>query len=270
VDAGLEEEQTLNTQGTNIHADSAAVNVNFWITESEAVEDQDALERGDGGMEIYRKEAPSVWASTSYNDERSEKGRLDFVKDAVNVSVPYKSNRAIMFNSNLLHETAPVRFKPGYTNRRINVVLLFGSRCSGKVDTPGARVVAASGHAGTIVQSGPVVEWFAQTGSGDGSECGRSAGHQVVRDIARLRPAAEGRTRSGALYLGEQAINGLPEGAGTEFFDSSDEIKDGVSSPRVAYAGSWRDGMRHGKGVECSKSGAVVRVGFWREGRRVD
>lgn len=87
VDAGLK--AATNTQGTNIHADSAAVNVNFWITESDAIEDAEALANGDGGMVIYRKEAPSVWAATSYNDERSEKGRLNFVQDAVNVSVPY-------------------------------------------------------------------------------------------------------------------------------------------------------------------------------------
>lgn len=265
VDAGSDANKATNTQGTNIHADSAAVNVNFWITDSDAVEDQAALENGDGGMVIYRKEAPSVWAASSYNDERSEKGRLDFVRDAVNVSVPYKSNRAIMFNSNLLHETAPVRFKPGYTNRRINVVLLFGSRCSGKVDTPGSRVVGPSGHAGTVVQSGPVVEWFAQnTGT-----CGSSAGDQVVRDIARLRPAAEGRTRSGALYLGEQAIDGYPEGAGTEFFDAPEDDEDGISFPRVAYAGQWKDGMRHGRGVECSITGEVLRAGFWKDGRPV-
>ena len=283
VDAGLDADAATNTQGTNIHADSAAVNVNFWITESDAIEDEKALANGDGGMVIYRKEAPSVWAASSYNDERSEKGRLNFVKDAVNVSVPYKSNRAILFNSNLLHETAPVKFKPGYTNRRINVVFLFGSRCSGKVDTPGSQVVGPSGHAGTVLRSGPVGKWFAQTGGAEATPCGKSAGSDVVYDIARLRPAAKSRTRSGMRYLGELAIDGSPEGAGTEFFGGSEDEGeddedgewggDGVEmgeSLRVAYAGNWRDGVRHGRGFECSESGEVLRAGYWRNGRPVD
>ena len=43
--------------------------------------------------------------------------------------VPYKANRMVLFDSDLLHETAPLRFKKGYKNRRINVTLLFGKAC---------------------------------------------------------------------------------------------------------------------------------------------
>jgi len=42
--------------------------------------------------------------------------------------VPYRANRAVIFDSDLFHETDVIRFKPGYENRRINVTLLFGRR----------------------------------------------------------------------------------------------------------------------------------------------
>ena len=42
--------------------------------------------------------------------------------------IPYNENRAVVFNSNLFHETDKYNFKVGYENRRINVTLLFGYR----------------------------------------------------------------------------------------------------------------------------------------------
>jgi hypothetical protein len=40
--------------------------------------------------------------------------------------VPHKQNRAVIFNSDLFHETDTINFKEGYENRRINVTMLFG------------------------------------------------------------------------------------------------------------------------------------------------
>jgi hypothetical protein len=42
--------------------------------------------------------------------------------------VPYRANRAVIFDSDLFHETDVIHFKPGYENRRINVTLLYGRR----------------------------------------------------------------------------------------------------------------------------------------------
>ena len=47
---------------------------------------------------------------------------------AAPVEVPYRQNRAVIFDSDLFHTTAPLTFKPGYENRRINVTMLFGKR----------------------------------------------------------------------------------------------------------------------------------------------
>jgi hypothetical protein len=44
------------------------------------------------------------------------------------VVVPYRSNRAVLFDSALFHRTAPFVFRRGYTRRRINLTLLFGKR----------------------------------------------------------------------------------------------------------------------------------------------
>jgi tetratricopeptide (TPR) repeat protein len=44
------------------------------------------------------------------------------------VTVPYRANRAVVFDSDLFHETDVMRFRDGYLNRRINVTLLYGDR----------------------------------------------------------------------------------------------------------------------------------------------
>ena len=44
--------------------------------------------------------------------------------------IPYKENRAVLFNSSLLHESDNYEFKEGYENRRINITILFGKRTS--------------------------------------------------------------------------------------------------------------------------------------------
>ena len=44
------------------------------------------------------------------------------------MTVPYRSNRAVIFDSHLFHETDRIVFKEGYLNRRINITLLYGLR----------------------------------------------------------------------------------------------------------------------------------------------
>ena len=44
------------------------------------------------------------------------------------VRVPYRANRAVIFDSDLFHETDRIAFKEGYLNRRINITMLFGRR----------------------------------------------------------------------------------------------------------------------------------------------
>ena len=110
-------------KGINVHADFAAINVNFWLTPSEA-----NLNSNSGGMIVYDVEAPKEWNFKTYNTNE-EKIREELKKSKGNTKViPYKGNRAVLFNSNLLHETDTYEFKEGYENRRINVTMLFGKR----------------------------------------------------------------------------------------------------------------------------------------------
>ena len=50
---------------------------------------------------------------------------------ANSVTVPYRANRAVIFDSDLFHETDRIEFKEGYTNRRINITMLYGNRGQG-------------------------------------------------------------------------------------------------------------------------------------------
>ena len=46
-------------------------------------------------------------------------------------TIPYRANRAVIFDSDLFHETDAIRFQDGYANRRINVTMLYGWRHRG-------------------------------------------------------------------------------------------------------------------------------------------
>jgi len=111
-------------RGINVHADFARVNLNFWITPDDA-----NLDPNSGGMIVYDVPAPASWSYAEYNNTSSD-GIMAFLKEhkAGSQTVPHKCNRAVLFNSNLFHETDAIRFKDGYENRRINVTYLFGKR----------------------------------------------------------------------------------------------------------------------------------------------
>ena len=47
-----------------------------------------------------------------------------------NVTIPYKQNRAVIFDSFLFHKSQPRKFKTGYENRRINLTFLYGDKQS--------------------------------------------------------------------------------------------------------------------------------------------
>ncbi|HEY7128289.1 MAG TPA: tetratricopeptide repeat protein [Nitrospira sp.] len=112
-------------RGLNIHADAAAVNVNFWITEDEA-----NLNPETGGLVVYDREAPLEWNFKEYNSDRNKPKIMAWLKEvgAEAVRIPYRANRAVVFNSDLFHETDDVSFKDDYLSRRINITLLYGYR----------------------------------------------------------------------------------------------------------------------------------------------
>jgi tetratricopeptide (TPR) repeat protein len=109
--------------GLGAHADSAAVNVNFWITDDDA-----NLDPEHGGLLVYTHDAPKDWGFAKYNkDSATILSYLDSVR-SVPVRVPYRANRAVIFDSDLFHASDRPHFREGYLNRRINVTLLYGLR----------------------------------------------------------------------------------------------------------------------------------------------
>ena len=109
--------------GTRKHADKAAVNVNLWITPDDACPDPEAA-----GLTVYDVAAPPDWGFSDYNLDPARLERLVAREGRSPVHVPYRCNRAVIFDSSLIHESGGVAFRSGYANRRINVTLLFGER----------------------------------------------------------------------------------------------------------------------------------------------
>jgi tetratricopeptide (TPR) repeat protein len=113
-------------RGIKVHADFAAINVNFWITPDEANLDPD-----HGGLVIWDVAAPLDWNFVKYNSANDEIREFLRSNNAKSVTVPYRANRAVIFDSDLFHETDKISFRPGYENRRINITLLYGRRRDG-------------------------------------------------------------------------------------------------------------------------------------------
>ncbi len=113
--------------GIDMHADFAAVNVNFWITPDDA-----NLDPESGGLVLWDKEAPAHWGVDEYNtyDPAQQRRIREYLEDtgARKVVVPHRQNRCVVFNSDLFHRTDDIRFRDGYENRRINITMLYGKR----------------------------------------------------------------------------------------------------------------------------------------------
>jgi hypothetical protein len=118
---GFKYDSTLG--GIRIHADQAAVNVNFWITPDEA-----NLNPDSGGMVIWDAAAPADWEIERYNGDDDAVRAFLAEANSKAITVPYRANRAVIFDSDLFHETDRIEFAQGYLNRRINVTMLYGRR----------------------------------------------------------------------------------------------------------------------------------------------
>lgn len=112
-------------KGIGTHADSAAVNVNFWVSP-----DRCNLDPEHGGLVVYRAKAPEDWDFEKYNNDRAAIRRFLNEHDSDSIRVPYRCNRPLVFNSDLFHETNRFSFQDTYDCRRINTTMLFGERKS--------------------------------------------------------------------------------------------------------------------------------------------
>lgn len=117
---GLEAEAAIDA-----HADDAAVSINFWVTPDEA-----NLNPDRGGLAVCRVTPPADWEVKGYNDDKD--AIAAFLEQHANdtLIVPYRENRAVLFESRLFHRSDAPEFATGYENHRINLTLLFGRHAS--------------------------------------------------------------------------------------------------------------------------------------------
>jgi Flp pilus assembly protein TadD len=106
----------------DVHADDAAVSVNFWVTPTQA-----NLDPARGGLVVCLAPPPADWEIKDYE---TDQGRIvTFLEQNAGNSLvtPYRQNRAVLFRSRLFHHTDRPEFAPGYENHRTNLTLLYGS-----------------------------------------------------------------------------------------------------------------------------------------------
>ena len=119
---GFKYDSTLGN-GIKIHADFALHNLNFWITPDEYNNNKNS-----GGLKVYDVPAPENWTFKDYNTNADKIYKFLEDNNANCTNIPYKFNRAVLFNSAYFHETDEIDFKDVYEGRRINNTYLFGNR----------------------------------------------------------------------------------------------------------------------------------------------
>jgi tetratricopeptide (TPR) repeat protein len=103
------------------HADDAALSINFWLTPDRANRDPHG-----GGLVVCRVPPPAAWQVRGYDaDKASIAVFLDrYASDSL--VVPYRENRAVLFESRLFHRSDTPDFAADYEEHRVNLTLLFG------------------------------------------------------------------------------------------------------------------------------------------------
>jgi tetratricopeptide (TPR) repeat protein len=105
----------------DIHADDGAVSLNFWVTPTEA------NRSSGGGLRVSRHRPPPDWPVAGYDSDRRAVVTFLERRPPDWFVVPYRENRAVLFESRLLHGSDAPEFAEGYENQRINITLLFGN-----------------------------------------------------------------------------------------------------------------------------------------------
>ena len=106
----------------DVHTDDGAVSLNFWMTPTDANGDP-----GRGGLGICLMPPPADWAVQDYRgDQRRARDFLQCHRERT-LTVPYRVNRGVLFESRLIHYSDAPHFLDGYLNHRINLTMLFGT-----------------------------------------------------------------------------------------------------------------------------------------------
>ena len=113
--------------GVRAHMDNGDVSVNFWITPDSATLNPDC-----GGLVVWNKRAPADYARNTKEQSDAILHRLLAEPDTREEHIPYRCNRAVIFDALTIHGTDDFEFRTGYENRRVNITLLYGPPRSGR------------------------------------------------------------------------------------------------------------------------------------------
>eukprot|EP01051_Picozoa_sp_SAG22_P017684 SAG22_NODE_2788_length_2210_cov_1.794410_2_plen_188_part_00 len=141
---GSEQNSGAGDGGIQVHADAAAVNVNIWLNEQSDY-DEGGGTNASAGLLVHKQEPPADWGADKWN-RGAFAGRWLEARGAERVSVPWRANRAVVFNSNYFHRTEEHHFRDGYAARRINLTFLFGKRgAAGRCSSASSDAAQAGG-----------------------------------------------------------------------------------------------------------------------------
>ncbi|CAN0473703.1 unnamed protein product, partial [Ectocarpus sp. 8 AP-2014] len=105
-------------------ADTAEINLNIWLTDDSA--NLGSVETDDGGgLTVFHAKPPGDWGFQEFNQEPDAIQAFLEANDAGNTSVPYRQNRALMFDSMLFHQSDPFRFKKGILRLATRLLTYF-------------------------------------------------------------------------------------------------------------------------------------------------
>jgi hypothetical protein len=105
----------------NVHADDAAISVNFWVTPTKA-----NLKPGQGGLVVGLVPPPEDWQMQGYDSDQARIVAFLEQNPHDRLRIPYRENRAVLFESRLFHWSDAPEFALGYENHRINLTFLYG------------------------------------------------------------------------------------------------------------------------------------------------
>lgn len=110
------------TEPIDLHADDAAISLNFWVT-------PDSANRvpGRGGLVVYPDPPPADWNLVDYDADRARIRAFLAGHEDRKLTIPYGENCGVLFESRLFHGSDSPDFAEGYENRRINITMLFGN-----------------------------------------------------------------------------------------------------------------------------------------------
>ena len=102
--------ENFQTRSVSPHLDGLPLTMNFWVTPEQCIETCSDEYNG-----IVITDAKSL---RQFESEKNYK----------KINVPYKFNRAMIFNGNNVHYSLKSRFKDGYKNKKVNFTFLFKNK----------------------------------------------------------------------------------------------------------------------------------------------